>query len=143
MNWQERLDKAEERGTFAAGEPTLAANWTTCAVGECHPDVGRGLEYDRYAVTPEEWERLMTWREKYPRLYALGQEFYNAVRLDNVPEARRLYERIKGTSIGTDMPDRTRRVEPDVIVVPPIPVPAPAPAQPVVVTEPEREKVPA
>ncbi len=41
MNWHERIDAAEKRGSFTDEDQDLANNWVTCPCGEQDPRIPR------------------------------------------------------------------------------------------------------
>lgn len=73
MNWQQRIDRAAERGSFDDADLDLAANWVTCACGEQDPRI------PRKCGAPEDLE-----------LRLLGSDFSRAVQSDSFFEASKL-----------------------------------------------------
>jgi hypothetical protein len=76
MNWAERLERAKRKGSFTKTDSDVSADWSSCAVGERSkigfPELG----------------------DKYDQITRLGVDFCQAVEMDDVSKAVRIYKRI-------------------------------------------------
>ena len=81
LTWDERITRAEKRGRFTEDDRWCAANFSTCAVGE---------NADSYRPR---WSGSSVPLDL--KLFEYGYDFDEAVRIDNIPKARKLYGRIQ------------------------------------------------
>ena len=85
MNWKERIEKAEESGTFTDLDMYLAGKWNSCAVGE-----KLRLTVDWFDSTDSILPSRIFWE-----LHSLGTLFSECVCIRNDPKlAARLYKQI-------------------------------------------------
>ena len=97
-SWEQRLQKAEQVGTFQWMDYELAGNWQVCAVGE-------QFHLQRFGATANP-RRLLSLEEgttehQVALLKDKGMDFYSAVLANDVSKARELYEEIKGLALRT------------------------------------------
>ncbi len=89
-SWEDRLQLAEESGTFTPEDFALAERFLTCAVGERIQMLReRGIDI---ALLSED----ACFGPVDAGLYELGMQFYFHVESDDVPAARRTFALISG-----------------------------------------------
>ena len=97
-SWEQRLQRAEQVGTFQGMDYKLAGNWQVCAVGE-------RFHLERFGAAANPRGLLGSGEEMTEHQVALlddkGMDFYGAVLPNNVSKARKAYEEIKGLALQT------------------------------------------
>ena len=95
MNWSERLARAEVERRFSLQDESDADSWFACAVFEkCKRE--KSVQIQRECDSIPNWRRVHVIHVRLgSREHRIGHKFHEAVRQDDIPKAKEIYEQIQ------------------------------------------------